>query len=85
MAQENIKNCDSCPLLDEYQQECNHPEAIVGRNDIEMDYDKGMHVLPDWCPLKKGPITITLIEEPLVSKVSNRKRSDTIDINHEEC
>lgn len=52
----DISSCDECPMdrMDDWLESiCNHP-------DVEGDPRKHISGTPDWCPLRKGPVLVTL-------------------------
>lgn len=67
-----VMGCNSCPFFEDEYNTCNHP--IIDNwvevpykhnsNQIEMDCSGDemsyieFPITPDWCPLKKEPITI---------------------------
>ena len=52
------RGCDDCPF--QYDTiTCQHPAAPEGLPSYSLEErDKGAH--PSWCPLLKGPVTVTL-------------------------
>ena len=61
-----VTGCRDCPMfnIDEF---CEYPQPAVHNIPIKWntESDSGkdwFHITPDWCPLKKQPITIKLEE-----------------------
>ncbi len=56
-----VTGCEDCPLAHlrrrwrETYRECGHPAVVDDERDV---YD--MTTPPDWCPLRKEPLTIAL-------------------------
>ena len=60
-----VKGCIDCPMNSndrEYGSACQHPSIIdKDRLGKPLDYDENFNdITPDWCPLKKQSITISI-------------------------
>ena len=60
-----VTKCEDCPMFASHYDglggaHCNHPETEG--YDLDTDNDK---TIPDWCPLKKEDITITIKNKQL--------------------
>lgn len=53
-----VRRCFRCPMLsgDLF---CSHPKAPEDHEGL-FDYDRT--VPPDWCPLRRGPLVVRLVE-----------------------
>ena len=68
-----VTGCDDCPLKEGYWTEdvlehlCAHPDAPENADTFVDAYMAGRphraagQGAPDWCPLRKGPLTIALV------------------------
>lgn len=49
-----VTGCDDCPLHEYDQDTCQHPEGA------HREVPRYGNPAPDWCPLRKAPLTIAL-------------------------
>lgn len=54
-----VTGCDDCPLYDNDTSGCNHPDDVENWTPFRID-NLGRTITPDWCPLRKGPLTVAL-------------------------
>jgi hypothetical protein len=60
MSEIKVTGCSDCPFFNdganyEYRAKCQHP---ANNTDERIEVHWGKPITPDWCPLKKEPITI---------------------------
>jgi hypothetical protein len=53
-----ITSCDGCPAF--HITQCDIEYCDLANRDIEIDFDKYDMPPPDWCPLRRGKITIEI-------------------------